>query len=898
MRMRDFSAVCLSALCVLSVAPLRAAEPSAAETEPAVAAEAEAGQPQGVPQPPDGSPPVVKTIELNFDSQGGVSSVDIETYLYYMEIYNGNHFSAGTQGRWVPYTDTIDEILVEDFRRLWDTGFLDDLSIDVVDEPYGNGVIGKHITFRFEERARVKIFTFEGSDKLNRSDIESAMQENELSIRLDAFFDQGRVQQVEALLRTMFSSDGYPFAEVSHEVSALPGGPNVVQLTFNMSEGPKVHVEEIDFIGNEELSDGDLKGQMEQIKERWWLSWVTGRGTYKEALFEEDADRIVAHYLDRGYINARVGSPETVYLDLSEDGKARGMRLRIPVDEGERYRIGDVRYDGNEVLTDFGLDQIFDSIEEGEYYSQREVIEAINVAREVYGTRGYTDLTVFPDLQRRDAPDYAVGGDVPVAATDSGEVGEVGQAPGDDPYAHLQRPTHVDGDPIVDVTLRIQEGEQQFVNRITFIGNETTHDEVIRREVQLLENGVFNTGALQNSIRRLNQLGYFEPVDESSIEIENVEGAENRVNLNVRLVEANLNQVTFGAGVSQFDGVFGQLSFSTSNFLGRGEALSVGFQRGSRLRNINLGYTKPYMFNRNLSSGVNIFSRRVEFIGAYTEDSNGGSATLGWPLALFTRMFLTYSYEATSVTDVNPQLSENPDLLLGNPFFQDGLLLETQGRRTVGKIAPSVRHNTVDHPIFPSSGRSYSATMELAGLGGSTRFWKPILEGIWYIQPTSRTTIGIRTQYQHIATGSPNNLPVFERLWLGGEFSIRGFDIRRIGPTVADVNSEVDPESYQGRTIIGGNKSVLFNGEYQITIAEPVRFVFFYDTGQVQDFGSNFALDDFKTSTGIELRFFMPVLNVPFRLIYAWNPQRDGVFNDRFSPQEETVFRFAVGTTF
>ena len=890
MRTREFLGVCLGALAVF-VVPVVAGEPL--PNAPAVATAAEGVQPQTV-QPPDGSPPVVKTIELNFDSQGGASSVDGETYLYYME--SKNHLSAPSQGTWVPYTPAFEQILVDDHRRLWDTGFLDDLSIDVVDEPYDNGVIGKHVTFRFEERARVKIVTFEGSDEVDRTDIETAMQENDLTIRIDAFLDQGRVQQVEGLLRTMFSAEGYPFAEVSHELSDLPGGPKVVQLTFQMSEGAKVHVEEIEFVGNQELSDGDLKGQMKQIKERWWLSWISGRGTYKEALFEEDADRIVAHYLERGYIDARVGSPETNYLEATEDGTARGMRLRIPVDEGERYRIGEVRYDGNDVLTDFGLDQIFGSLEEGEYFSQKELVEALNVAREVYGGRGYTELTVFPDLQRRNSPDYAVGGEVEVVTTDGGGVGDSGPNQGADPYA--PRATHIEGDPIVDVTLRIQEGEQQFVNRITFVGNESTHDEVIRRELQLRERGVFNTQALQNSIRRLNQLGYFEPVDDSSVEIENVEGPENEVDLTVRLIEANLNQLTFGAGVSQFDGVFGQLSFSTSNFLGRGEALTVGFQRGSRLRNINLGYTKPYLLGRNMSAGVNLFSRRVEWVGAYTEDSNGGSTTLGWPLALFTRMFLTYSYEGTSVTNVNPQLVNDPDLLLGNPFFSDGLLLQSQGRRTVSKIAPSIRHNTVDHPIFPFSGTSYTATMEFAGIGGNTRFWKPILEGVWYIPHTSRTTIGIRTQYQHIATGSPSQLPVFERLWLGGEFSIRGFDIRRVGPTVGDVSPEVDPDSFQARTIIGGNKSLLFNGEYQFTIAQPVRFVVFYDTGQVQDFGHNFAMDAFKTSTGVELRFFMPVLNVPFRLIYAWNPQRDNVFDDQFQPQKETVFRFAVGTTF
>ena len=127
---------------------------------------------------------------------------------------------------------------------------------------------------------------------------------------------------------------------------------------------------------------------------------------------------------------------------------------------------------------------------------------------------------------------------------------------------------------------------------------------------------------------------------------------------------------------------------------------------------------------------------------------------------------------------------------------------------------------------------------------------------------------------------------------------MRGYDIRRIGPTFSDINPDVSADSYQGRSLIGGNKSFLFNAEYQFSIADPVRIVAFYDAGQVQDFREDFAMDDFKTSTGVELRFFIPMLNVPFRLIYAWNPQRDGVYSDRLVPQEETVFRFAVGTTF
>jgi len=131
-------------------------------------------------------------------------------------------------------------------------------------------------------------------------------------------------------------------------------------------------------------------------------------------------------------------------------------------------------------------------------------------------------------------------------------------------------------------------------------------------------------------------------------------------------------------------------------------------------------------------------------------------------------------------------------------------------------------------------------------------------------------------------------LPIFNLLTMGGEFSLRGFDIRSIGPS--------DPNLFG--LVIGGNKSILFNAEYLISIANPVRVILFYDSGQVADFGQDFAMTRFRSSTGVELRFFMPVLNVPFRLIYAWNPNVEGILNDRFQPQESTVFKFAVGTTF
>lgn len=878
---------CAGLLVAAGVGPAFAAAGQEEGRRPPAAFEAAAGQLPRSPLPPDDSPELLRTVELAFPTQGNVSSVDAQTYLYYMEI--PNHRSLPSQDKWVPYTPETEQIIRDDFRRLWDTGFLNDLWIEVVDEEWENGVVGKRVIFNFEERERVKFVTFEGSDEVDRGDIDTAMQENGLAIRVDSFLDLGMIKRVKGLVQFMFADKGYQFAEIDHEITPLPGGPRTVQLTFHMDEGPKVFVDDISFVGNEAMSDRRLRGQMKNTKERWWLSWITGRGTYKEAQFEEDADRIVAHYRDEGYIDAQVGQPDLDYLEESADGESRGLRLRIPVEEGERYRVGEVGFDGNDVINETGLSEIFKELEPGEYYSEGYVRDAFEAAREVYGALGYYEMTLFPDLQPRTGPN--------AADRDDAEAGGIEDAAG--APAAAARPTHIDGSPVVDVTIRIQEGEQYFVNRITIVGNQTTHDQVIRRELQLVERGVFNTAGLRHSVRRLNQLGFFEPLDEEqAVSIEKTEGAENEVDLTISLTETNLNQLTFGAGVSQYDGFFGQVGFQTSNFLGRGETLGVGIQAGSRVRDINLTFTEPYLFDRNLSGSIGLFSRKIEWIGAYTEDSVGGTATVGFPLALYTRLFFSYSYEETSVRDINPYFTVNPDFLSYNPFFQDALLLGHGGRRSVSKVTPMLSMNTIDHPIFPRRGTRYQVGVDLAGLGGNSRFWKPVLESIWYLPHTQRTTVGLRLQYQHLAAGDPSQIPIFERLWLGGEYSVRGYDIRRIGPTLSEIDPEIPAETYQGRSLIGGNKSFLFNAEYQFSIADPVRLVAFYDAGQVQNFGQGFALDDFKTSTGIELRFFIPMLNVPFRLIYAWNPQRDGVYNDRLQPQEETVFRFAVGTTF
>ncbi len=904
---RHVTVAALAAAMLLSGGPgVAAAEPEQ-QQQPSLFGQR---QPEQAPPPtealpPDGSPPLLRTLELRFPThENGVGSVEYETYLYYMQLTE--HLSSPSQGKWAPYTEATERIILEDFQRLWDLGFLSDLWIEVVDDPYANGVEGKRVVFNLEERQRVKIVTYEGSEELKPEDINLNLGDNGVNLQMDSFIDPRTIRATKGVLQMMFRSKGFQFSEVTHTIEPVPGGPNLVRLVFHMEEGPKVKVRKIEFAGNSAKSDDDLKGKMKKVREQWWLSWMTERGTYKEGEFEEDAEAIVAYYNEQGYINATVGQPDIEYLELSEDGKTREINLRIPVDEGERYRVGELSFAGNEILLEDGLRQIFDDIEPGAFYSASDIRQGFEDARELYGSLGYYEMTLAPQLDRRDVLAEAANAEAEANGNGNGN-GELhangnGDSPEDanggaEEVVAEARPTRIDGSPVVDVTIRVQEGEQYFVNRIEFSGNRTTHDEVIRRELQLAEKSVFNTEALKYSLRRLNQLGFFEPLEEDGIGIEKTD-VDNEVDITFNLTETNLNQLTFGAGVSQYDGFFGQVQFQTTNFMGRGETLGVSLQNGSRTRNYMVSFTEPFIFGRPLSLGTQVFSRRVEWIGSFTEESTGASVTVGWPLAVFTRMFFAYSLQSSYVTDLNPVFTDNPELLAFNPFFQDALLQSQGGRRLVSKVTPSFMANTVNHPIFPTQGRNLRASIDLAGLGGNTRFWKPTLEGTWYTPHTSKTVIGLRGQYSYLSAGNPNQIPIFERLWLGGEYSVRGYDIRRIGPTLSDIEPDVPEDSFYGRTLVGGNKSLLVNAEYQFLFSNEIRLVAFYDAGQVQNFGDSFAIKDFRSSTGVELRFFMPMLNVPFRIIYYWNPNPEGIYSDRLLDQEDRGFRFSVGTTF
>ena len=772
-----------------------------------------------------GTAPVVQGVDIV-----GNRVVQKETLLYYVSTKPG---------------DSYDEMrLRDDFRRLWDTGFLSDLVLDVRDAPGGRKVV----IFRVSERPRVQIVDFRGSKALSTTSIEDKLKEEDAQLRIDSFYEPGKAKRVEEIIRGMLAEKGRLFGTVRHESKNV--GMAGTQVSFIIDDGPKTKVRDIVFSGNEVFDDGDLKGAMKKIKEKgfWNLSWLTGKNGYSEEKWTEDQGNIQDHYLNRGYVTATVGEPVLTYTD----GKAGFFRkkpikwitLTVPVTEGERYRVGKVEFAGMKVLREDVVRNLF-KIKTGDVYNDKKIEKGYEKLRDIYGSLGYFQWT-----------------------------GTTKRTPNHDTK-------------VVDVTLQMDEDKQYFVGRINFTGNDTTRDKVVRREVYMNEGDVFNTEALKLSIKRINQLGYFKPM-EGPPELGQSDLGEDRLDVTFKLEEQNRNQFTFGAGVSGLEGTFVNASFSTSNFLGMGETFQIYAQSGKRTKNYQFAITEPYLFDRPITAGIDIFHRKLSYetyenVVGYTQEGTGGSFVIGLPLGRFTRVFGNYSYEIIDIAGLEnfskPQTLPEPGEPI-TPIF-DPFTLGQQGRRRESRVSPSIVHNTVDNPYTPRSGKKLTTTFAYVGgpLGGTVNYIRPEVEFVFYLPHTRKTALGMRVEGAYLKPfGDTELLPYYQRFFLGGETQIRGYNIRSVGPTS------------DGR-LLGGNKYILFNAEYYFDIGGPLRALLFFDAGQAYLEEQKIDLNSLRTSTGAELRFVMPVLNVPFRLIYAFNPKRD-----EFQPK--STFKFAVGTTF
>ena len=785
------------------------------------------------PAPPQERQVMVERVDVR-----GNQYLPRETLLYYVSTKAGSVYD--------------EEVIKADFRRLWDAGFLENMSVEENDTPSGNKVL----IFTVAERKRVQIVDFRGSKALTKTSIEDKLKEKEATLKLDTFYDPSKARRAEDVIREMLKEKGRLFGTVKHEAKTIGGSGE--QVTFTIDDGPRTKIKAITFENNNVFSDGRLRGEMKKLKQSgfWNLSWMSGKSTFNDEKWGEDQELLREHYLNAGYVTASIGEPRISYVDgksgLFKKTPVKWMLIDIPVSEGDVYHVGKVNFEGMKLFKPEAVLPIF-KLGDGEVYSEKKLKKGFEKLRDAYGAQGYFQYTGFtkraPDREKK----------------------------------------------VVDLTLEIQEDKQYFVGKIKFAGNDSTRDKVIRREVYLTEGDVFNTELLKLSIRRINQLGYFKPIEKAP-ELAPSELAEDKIDVTLRVEEQNRNQFTFGGGVSGLEGTFVNASFSTANFLGLGETFQISAQSGKRTKNYQVAITEPYFLDRPITAGFDVYKRKLEYqtyagqnIQGYVDDRVGISLTSGVPLSRFTRLFLGYAYEIVKIEPVDFEDTSIYDptiTTIADPYYLQGT-----GKRRESRLTPSVVYNTVDNPWTPRAGWKVSGVLQVTGgpLGGTLDFFRPDLELIRYIPHLRRTALGLRAQVGYVrpfgdtsridpVTGQ-DGLPFYQRFYMGGENQIRGYNLRTVGPRDAD------------GVAVGGNKYMLFNAEYYIDIAGPLRGLFFFDAGQSYLEGQSLDFTQLRTSAGVELRFIMPVLNVPFRLIYAVNPNRDPF-------QPKSTFKFAVGTTF
>jgi outer membrane protein insertion porin family len=412
----------------------------------------------------------------------------------------------------------------------------------------------------------------------------------------------------------------------------------------------------------------------------------------------------------------------------------------------------------------------------------------------------------------------------------------------------------------------VHEGKVAYLGKIDFVGNTFTRDHVLRREWFLREGDRLSSTRLEDSIKRMRQLGL---VDISEMpKFEPQADDPTKINLTVRVKELHRQMINFNFGYSGYDGLFIALGYSTKNFLGMGETLAINFQHGERAKNYRFAFTEPRLFHLPANAGIDVFKTEFEYPLMYTRKGQGFNVMTS---ARFWRYFglnLGYRLEFVEIADVHPNISSQ------NSYY---LSFYGEGGQTISSIMPTLYYNTIDSPLFPTSGMKVQLDYRYSGgiFGGDVNMHKYTLKFIKFLPLKNRTTFGMQFVYQGLTNFGDRPIPYWEKFFLGGERSIRGFYVYRVGPK--------NDMGY----VIGGTKAFHANFEFHLPLTEQLTFITFYDVGNAYDAGVPLSLDDVYQSMGVELKVFIPMLNIPFRLIFAYNP--------RLVYESENHFAFMLG---
>jgi outer membrane protein insertion porin family len=749
----------------------------------------------------------------------GNKRIATETYLYYISSKPGSTYNR--------------EALVNDFKRLWGTGFLSDLKIETDETP--EGVV---VTFVVEEKPLIKAIEYTGNKKISNEDIQTKLKDDNITIRIDQPFDPYAAKKVTNAIDKLLLEKGLQFGSTSFKTE--PMGDSFAKLIFVVDEGPKVKIGEIQFEGNKVFTDSKLRKQMKDTKEHWMFSFITRKDDFEKEKFDKDMEKVQELYFNNGYINARIDEPKIEQYDSKGMfGESKRMRIVIPVEEGSQFRTGDITFTGNTVFDSATLQRSFKDLEKGEVFNRGMLRTGIEAAQGMYGDQGYIYASLGPAFD-------------------------------------VDEPNKV-----VNLKIQVEENGQFYVNRMEFTGNNYTRDKVIRREMLLQEGDLLRVSRFRESLDRIYRLGYF---DDLKPNITPVSDEEAKADISLDVKENKRNEIRLGGGYSELEGFFGNVVFSTKNLFGTGKVFSINVQGGSRTEIYQIDVLEPYFLDRRLTIGAGVFKTRYDYV-TFLRDTTGASLTFGFPIYEEFKGLLSYSYQIIDIGNVNPGQPVNDDLFPGiNDYQQD---------RAESRLTPSLVRSTINNPNDPSRGTRLILANQFVGgfLGGDLDYFKPSAAFTFYFPGwLGRNYWGFNVESGFGAGYGNKPFPFYERYFLGGERSIRGYDQRTVGPIIQDPVTSLWFNA-------GGNKFFVANAEYVVPLAGPIKVAGFVDYGNAFAEGDGINFVDMHGSFGAELRFVVPFLSAPFRFIYAINFKR-GDLMKVIPPPEHSVFRFSVGTTF
>jgi len=578
--------------------------------------------------------------------------------------------------------------------------------------------------------------------------------------------------------------------------------------------------------------------------------------TYDATKLEEDTERVRAEFQNRGYFKVLVDQPKTeihdtghtgVHIPLLQPGLGKSVDITMPIEEGERYHLGAITFKNNKAIQNSAALRSLIPMRDGDIFSREKMAKGIENLRKAYGEAGYINYTGVPETKFDDEKK------------------------------------------IINIEFDVDEGKQFNVRRIEFVGNTTTRDKVIRREIALEEGNVYNSRYWELSLLRLNQLGYFDQLkpDDPNTTERHLDEKAGTVDLTLKVHEKGKNQIGLQGGVSGLAGAFIGLNYSTNNFLGLGETLSVNASLGARQRDLMFGFSEPYLFDRPINAGFSVYTRKFSYDQArqyailtgqnlnlpsqslqnlqnYSQSSTGFSVSVSYPLhRSFKRVGISYTFDRSSLVAV----SDASKLLFSNLNFRGISGPNALNGIITSKIVPSFTMNTLDAAYAPHHGKSLFIGGEFSGLGGTVHTIRPIVQYKQFFPvQKGHNAFGYNVQASFITGFNGVVAPPFERSYLGGENDIRGFDIRTVSPiaylpsvqslplrspdgTFVPANpylpvtltaaGSCGPTSncyliklpYQQLVTPGGDLSVNANFEYRITIAGPVALAPFVDLG-------------------------------------------------------------------